>query len=202
MTRKYSIGLALTLVLGLTLGAVAANGGGDTEQAEPQAPAAGPGDVQATTPPAPTPTPEEAIQQLEGERREPPAIDPQRREAAEAVPGARVPVDPNVVGLLADEDPPPLRREGEFVLNRRGRMVRSADGQHAIFVFDSNSENAVEPPMILMPCQLLENMEDLVRDRGDDMTFEVSGQVFVYRGANYLLPTMMRHRPNLDRPER
>ena len=198
MNRRQSVLLSLMLMLGLTVGAVASGGNG-AGQADETADAA----EQAPPPPPPTPTVEDAMRQLEDQRRQPPpVIDPQRRQVTEPAPVTRPAVDPNVVGLLPGKDPPPLRREGEFVLNRRGRLVRSADGHHAIFVFDSNSQNAVEPPMILMPCLLLQNMEDLVRDRGDDITFEISGQVFVYRGANYLLPTMMRHRPIPDQERR
>ena len=46
--------------------------------------------------------------------------------------------------------------------------------------------------MIMMPCQLLESMEKLISERGDRVVFNTSGQVFVYKGANYLLPSIMR----------
>jgi hypothetical protein len=35
-------------------------------------------------------------------------------------------------------------------------------------------------------------MEDTVDRRGDTTVFILSGQVHTYRGANYLLPTMMK----------
>jgi len=51
--------------------------------------------------------------------------------------------------------------------------------------------------MILHACKLLETMEKTVQEQGDDIPFIVSGQVFVYRGANYLLPTL--YQIDLDR---
>ena len=33
-------------------------------------------------------------------------------------------------------------------------------------------------------------MEELISDRGDRIVFKLTGQVFVYRGSNYVLPTL------------
>ena len=101
-------------------------------------------------------------------------------------------IDPAVLGVAPGEDPPPLRREGEFIVNRRGRLVRSSEGGHLLFVFESDTQAAPELPMILQACQLLEAMEETVQRRGDMTVFILSGQVHAYRGANYLLPTMMK----------
>lgn len=104
--------------------------------------------------------------------------------------------DPRIVGIAPGAELPKLRREGEFVVNRRGRLLRTADGA-AMFSFDADSRRAPEPPMFLMPCRMLQNMEQLAKDHGDETVFVLSGQVFVYRGANYLLPTMMK--PAIDK---
>jgi len=45
------------------------------------------------------------------------------------------------------------------------------------------------PPMIVMPCMSLSAMQQIVEARREAVPFAVSGQVFVYEGANYLLPT-------------
>lgn len=105
--------------------------------------------------------------------------------------------DPRIIGIAPGQRKPKLRREGEFLINRRGRLVSSGDVNQKMFVFDGDSAAAPEPPMFLLPCRLLENMESLTKDRGDRMVFQLSGQVFVYRGANYMLPTMMR--PAIDK---
>jgi hypothetical protein len=105
----------------------------------------------------------------------------------------RVGVDPNIVGTApgVKGKAPKLRREGEFVISRQGRLVRSDDGLHTLFVFDADAEKSPETPMALVPCQMLQSMEDLVGQRGEQIRFIVSGQILVYRGVNYLLPTMM-----------
>ena len=61
-----------------------------------------------------------------------------------------------------------------------------------LFAFEADGRNAAEAPMIVMPCKLLELMEDTVIERGDQVVFLVSGRVHAYRGANHLLPTTMR----------
>jgi len=101
-------------------------------------------------------------------------------------------VEPNVIGVAPGQEIPKLRREGEFIVNRRGRVVPASNGHHILFVFEADSDQSPEPPMILAACQMLQNMEEIVRERGDQIEFVVSGQILVYRGSNHLLPTMMR----------
>ncbi|MCC6680546.1 MAG: hypothetical protein IT445_06545 [Phycisphaeraceae bacterium] len=105
---------------------------------------------------------------------------------------AAVKIDPALMGIAPEQELPPLKREGEFVVDRRGRLVRPAEGKALLFVFDADSAAAAELPMVVQPCRLRESMEDLVANRGDSVVFIVSGQVHTYRGANYLLPTMMK----------
>ncbi len=107
-------------------------------------------------------------------------------------PTPKVEVDPKVIGVAPGLPRPQLRREGEFVVNRRGRLVRSPNGKDLLFVFDADGKQAQEPPMIIVPCQILQSMEDLVLERGDKVVFLLSGQVLTYRGSNHLLPTMMK----------
>lgn len=96
-----------------------------------------------------------------------------------------------------------LQREGSFVLMRRGRLMRAVGAATTwMYVFDADDQDMTDPPMYLMPCQMLEDMERIVAERGDSVSFIVSGQVFVYRDANYLLPTLMKLAPrrgNLQR---
>ena len=109
-----------------------------------------------------------------------------------AVPAARGEIDPAVLGIAPGEEMPPLRREGEFVVNRRGRLIRSTDGGYLLFVFESDTQHSPELPMVVQACRLLETMEDIVEKRGDNTIFILSGQINSYRGANYILPTMMK----------
>ena len=134
------------------------------------------------------------LDQMRNQMEESPLVEPSQR------PVDRAPVDETlfqpdarVIGVPPDAAPPKLRREGEFVLNRRGRLLRSTGTAMAyLFVFEADDEGKPEPPMFILPCQRLESMESLVREQGDKVLFELSGQVFTYRGANYLMPTMMK----------
>ena len=141
---------------------------------------------------------EEVMDDLLRRRQPPPATEPQRapdrREVPESVgvPAATVEIDPGVLGIAPGQQAPELRREGEFLVSRRGRLVRSEDGAHVLFVFKADAKDAPERPMIMMPCRMLESMEEIASDRGGSVEFILSGEVFVYRKHNYLLPTMMK----------
>jgi hypothetical protein len=139
------------------------------------------------------PSADQVMDQLLEARQPAPLIEPteQPRRSASAPP-VIADIDPAVLGVAPGAPPPPLKREGSFVIARQGRLQRSSDGAHRLFVFEADGKHAPELPMILLPCQMLQNMEDLVQQRGDRVVFILSGQITSYRGANYLLPTMMR----------
>lgn len=126
----------------------------------------------------------------------PPANDPRGRSVYETpLVGDAGPLsDPLLLGLDPEQPKAELKEEGEFLIARSGRLIRSADGLHALFVLDADTAGAPEPPMILHNCRLLETMEDTVLKQGDDIAFVVTGQVYVYRGANYLLPTIVKRK--------
>jgi hypothetical protein len=157
-----------------------------------------PADTAATQPASDEDAAEQAMSDLLGSRQDAPVIEPVAEPSIQypgvriGVPAANVDIDPAVLGIAPGEDPPPLRREGEFVVNRRGRLIRSSDGGHLLFVFEADTQDAPELPMVLQACQLLEAMEDTVERHGDSAVFILSGQVHTYRGTNYLLPTMMK----------
>lgn len=121
--------------------------------------------------------------------------------AGAATPAARLASDPLLLGLDTDQPLAELKDEGEFVIARTGRLIRSADGSHALFVLDSDGPGAPESPLILHACKLLETMEQTVKELGENVPFVITGQVFTYRGANYLLPTIVKRefdRGNLE----
>jgi hypothetical protein len=176
----------------LALAAVGALAAGDQAGAPAaSAPAAlTPKALVAQTQPASGPSSEQVMQELMGRREANPLIEPAHRPAVEAVSGLNRPADPMLVGVAPGAELTPLRREGELVTARRGRLLHSPAG-HAIFTFEGDGPGSPEPPMIVQPCHMLEEMEAAAQERGDRIVFVVSGQVFTYRGANYLLPTMM-----------
>lgn len=171
------------------------------EQEKKPEPAPDPGTKQpepAAEQPKPQPTAEEVLNEL------------LRRKAEDAGTGTSPNVPPSERAAPATLDPKSpatgtapraaasaLRREGQFVINQRGRMTPTlAGGIQWLFTFEADAAGLADPPMFLMPCRYLEDMERIVEQQGDNAVFIISGQVFVYRGSNYLLPTLMRHAPD------
>jgi len=101
-------------------------------------------------------------------------------------------INPRVAGTAPDLPKTKLQSEGQFVINRRGKVILGKKGAMPMFAFKGDGKKSPELPMILMPCRLVENAEKLVGQSGQRVTFIVTGQVFKYRGANHLLPTMLR----------
>lgn len=141
------------------------------------------------------PSADEVQRQLLGEMVETPAQPPTTQPARhrEAPPMIQaVNVDLDVLGVAPGAEQPKLLREGQYIVNRRGRLMPAPSGAQMLFVFEADSEDSPEVPMVLVPCQILQNMEDIVHERGQQIVFISSGQVLVYRGQNYMLPTMMK----------
>ncbi len=92
-------------------------------------------------------------------------------------PAAVAPVAPNV----------PVVREGTHRINVSGRLSHSADGQQAIFTFDSDGTTMKDPPMIILPNLKLESMEGVLQNKASDVHFRVSGTITEYKGRNYIL---------------
>lgn len=82
---------------------------------------------------------------------------------------------------------PTLMREGSPILDRTGRLTRSADGQSSEFAFDSDGKNMQDPPLIILPNLTLMAMENLVTSQSKDVKFRISGTVTEYKGRNYIL---------------
>jgi len=82
-----------------------------------------------------------------------------------------------------------LLPENTSVQLRRGRIGRDAGGAWQ-FIFDADASGMADPPVTLMPCQLLERIEQYIRRAGRNAPVLISGRVFVYNGRNYLLPTV------------
>lgn len=104
-----------------------------------------------------------------------------------ATPAGERPVQP--IGNADDSavHKPELIREGAFLSRAQGEMRRLSSGRWA-FVFNPDLSGRTLPPMILLPCMNLAAMEQIVSLRSEPIAFAVSGQVFVYHNANYLLP--------------
>lgn len=93
-----------------------------------------------------------------------------------------------------------LRREGQFLLNQRAYLQKTPGGVGWKLTFLADASGLADPPMYVMPCRLLEDMEAMIGNQ-KDFVFIVSGQVFVYQGDNFILPTairVVRDRGNLN----
>lgn len=104
---------------------------------------------------------------------------------APATPAARPAGSPRA----AQPAPSRLVREGTFIVSRKGRLV-SAGGEWT-FVFDAGPQQRAgnDPAMRVIPCEKLMAMERVAEKHGDSVSFNLTGQVFVYHGKNYILPT-------------
>ena len=120
---------------------------------------------------------------------------------------ASTPGDPSVGAVAegieshAGADAPvvaPPRQEGTYLVERRGRIVGSQAGGAVLFAFAADGSQADEPPVVLMPCGLLENLEDEVRKANISPEFALSARVYAHRGVNHVLPTSYRTVPRRD----
>jgi hypothetical protein len=78
-------------------------------------------------------------------------------------------------------------REGTYVVDRVGRLTRSADGQTAEFTFEADGKALKDPPMIILPNLKLMQMENAVQGSSRDLKFRITGMVTEYKGRNYVL---------------
>lgn len=194
LIRTYWFAIALTS--GVTT-AVLAQVATTAPSTQPQTPATAP-TTQPTTQPTTRPSAQQVEQDMLGMLSDSPLFVPTQQPQTELNTGdvppsaLSVEIDTSVLGIPPGGEQPTLRREGEFIVNRRGRLIRAPNSGHVLFLFEADSETAPEPPMPLVPCQILQNMEDLVQERSDKVVFILSGQIMLYRGVNFLLPTMMK----------
>lgn len=92
-----------------------------------------------------------------------------------------------------------LLREDTAITARRGKLARDSAGGW-LFIFDADASGLADPPVKLLPCLLLEKLEEHARMQGHNSPLLLSGAVYLYQGRNYLLPTVFRvahDRPNL-----
>ncbi len=103
-----------------------------------------------------------------------------------------------------DDDLPPARpqveissnpgmfEEGTLILRKPSRMIRNPDGAWAIVFDNDNPDAAQSPELIIQPCKMLMRIEPSVMEAGDSARLLVSGRIYTYKGAYYILPTLMQ----------
>jgi hypothetical protein len=98
---------------------------------------------------------------------------------------------PGATAVAAPAPPGRLLHEDTAIVARRGKLFRDGAGGW-LFVFDADASGLADPPMKLLPCLLLEKIEDYARQAGNNSPALLSGQVYLYNSQNYLLPTVFR----------
>ena len=88
-----------------------------------------------------------------------------------------------------------LRPEGLTLVNRPGRVFR--EGAWWVFAFESDHPEHPEPPMKLLASRGVELMAQTAERGERGLVFLVSGEVTVFEGENYLLPTLVTRRIEL-----
>jgi hypothetical protein len=80
-----------------------------------------------------------------------------------------------------------LVREGTFMVNRMGRLTKTADGPFYEFTFEADGAAMKDPPMFILPNLKLTQMESAVKTTSRDLKFLVTGMVTEYGARNYIL---------------
>jgi hypothetical protein len=121
------------------------------------------------------------------QERQRPAPGPVEPDAA--APGQRViPSVPGVDRLSFAMPNRKFRTEGAYVTRVAGYVTQIPSGEH-VFVPDVPTDGTpADQPMLLMPCQRLSQIQS-VAENAERVSMLLSGQAFVYRGRQYLLPS-------------
>ncbi len=95
-------------------------------------------------------------------------------------------------GVTTVQEPTEPGVTAGYLTARRARIIRAGDGSLNAVV-DSGSTGRSEGAMALLPCQNLtaiENVLDTNPSGSEAMSFTLTGDVFLYKGKRYLLPSM------------
>jgi hypothetical protein len=101
----------------------------------------------------------------------PPVLD--QTTGKNVVPGSALPIN--------------LKREGDYIRERIGRLTPSADGTQMELTFESDGRTMQDPPIIVLPNLKLMSMEEQLKSAGRDLQFRVTGMLTEYKGRNYIL---------------
>ena len=80
--------------------------------------------------------------------------------------------------------------EGRTFSRHRARLTHLDQGEIAI-VFDNDTDQPDQTPLVVLPGHLLERMESIIETHGDTMSLIVSGRTYAYAGRSFILPTSM-----------
>ncbi len=119
------------------------------------------------------------------------------------VPGQPTPADamPGLRGEDIAVPPPKLLPEGTFLADQTGVLIRAKTGEW-LFISTRSPQGTDIPPLVLLPCVVLAELEQTLPEPTPEAGVPITlhGQVLVYRGRNYLLPTRFAF-PQVDRQD-
>ncbi len=78
-------------------------------------------------------------------------------------------------------------KDNQVILDREGRIQLNVQSGQFLFLFDSDSKFLEMPPVVLMPCRQLEQMENIAANALYPLRFRISGTVVKFQGKDYLL---------------
>ncbi len=117
------------------------------------------------------------------------------------VPGQPTPADamPGLHGEDVAVPPARLLPEGTFLADQTGVLLRAKTGEW-IFVSTTSPQGTDIPPLVLLPCAVLVEIERTLGGQIPEPGIPITlyGQVLVYRGRNYLLPSRFAF-PDVER---
>jgi hypothetical protein len=101
---------------------------------------------------------------------------------------------------------PVLLREGAVITHVLGRVLFERATGAYVFVVDPADAWSPGHRFRLLPCSRLSELERILVSAPDyDLVFELTGDVYVYRQQNFLLPTLppllIDHEPKAEEPE-
>jgi hypothetical protein len=83
-------------------------------------------------------------------------------------------------------------RDGEPLVARRGVVSRDPSGAFVFHLEADGPGPALDPPLLLLPCQLLERLAVHLAQAARPAPLLVSGRQYHFDGRRYLLPTVYR----------
>ncbi len=86
---------------------------------------------------------------------------------------------------------PPLLREGSYLSRVEGHLRLDETRSEWLFVPTARERGGLQRELTLLPCEPLAEAVRTFRLSPSPMVFEATGQVFIYHGRNYLLPSMI-----------
>jgi hypothetical protein len=96
---------------------------------------------------------------------------------------------PHTPGIAPKQPAVSRIREGDSITKRLGRLVKDEKTGQWLFAFEADGKVMQDPPMGLIPCRMLQEMEAATLDGTKPIKFTVSGIVTEYRNKNYLYVT-------------